>query len=154
VRWVTGGRCALYELVLLEVRAVRLEEVLLPPPAPPAIFANCSGVSCFFGSFMMIYSFCSVSGGCFGLWTGYWLLGGRARSAMGHGRTMRAVRTGAARGPSAATGGGAAAAACAACNFGQLFRSELFLWIVHGDWFFLFCGWLLFWLVDRLLATL
>jgi hypothetical protein len=30
----------------------------------------------------------------------------------------------------------------------------LFLWIVHGDWFFLFCGWLLFWLVDRLLATL
>jgi hypothetical protein len=70
VRWVTGGRCALYELVLLEVRAVRLEEVLLPPPAPPATLANCSGVSCFFGSFMVIGSFCSVGGCCFGLWTG------------------------------------------------------------------------------------
>jgi hypothetical protein len=49
------------------------------------------------------------------------------------------MRAGAARGPSAAAGGSAAAAARAACNLGQLFRSELFLWIAHDGFSLILC---------------
>jgi hypothetical protein len=50
-----GGRCALNELVLLDGRALRLEEVaLVLLPLPPAILPSCSGVSSFFGSLMVI----------------------------------------------------------------------------------------------------
>lgn len=51
-RCVTGGRLAPNELLLLPLEMTGLEEVLLLPP--PATLANCSGVSCLFGSLIVI----------------------------------------------------------------------------------------------------
>ena len=49
------GRRAMGGLRELLLGRLAWLEVVLVPPAPPAIFANCSGVSCFEVSLMVIY---------------------------------------------------------------------------------------------------